>query len=428
MSPSRTEENRAAWHAAHLSPLWESPNAHKPPPAPPESHQWSWSELRPLLERAFGETSPAAVERRVLQLMSPQSTSLADEFTVGNVLAAVQCLLPGESARPHRHPMNALRFMLEGTGAVTIVDGKECPMEFGDQADHLGGRQRLRRRYRRHPRILAERLQNHLQKPVAVENKPGVSGTLAAALVALAQADGHMLLVTSITLVTTPHVLAKAGAAPVDLLTDLAPVVQLTKGTLLVVANPARGIKDAKTLVGFARQKPDLSYGTPGSGSPMHIAGEAFKKAAGVSLTHVPYKGVAPALADLLGDHVTVVFSDLASANTYLQSGKLVAIGVTKAQRSPLLPDVPTLTEQGFPGVEFTTWFGVFAPAHTPAATLEKVNREINQVVAMPEVQRKFEALGEVSVDGTTRAFAERVKTDYEQFGKTVREFGIKAE
>lgn len=132
MSTSRTEENRAAWHAAHLSPLWESPNAHKPPPAPPESHQWRWSELRPLLERAFGETSPAAVERRVLQLMSPQSKSLADEFTAGNVLAAVQCLLPGESARPHRHPMNALRFMLEGTGAVTIVDGKECPMEFGD--------------------------------------------------------------------------------------------------------------------------------------------------------------------------------------------------------------------------------------------------------------------------------------------------------
>lgn len=132
MSTSRTEDNRRAWHAAHLSPLWESPNAHKPPPAPVESHQWRWSELRPLLERAFGETSPVAVERRVLQLMSPASKSLADEFTAGNVLAAIQCLLPGESARPHRHPMNALRFMLEGSGAVTIVDGKECPMEFGD--------------------------------------------------------------------------------------------------------------------------------------------------------------------------------------------------------------------------------------------------------------------------------------------------------
>lgn len=277
-------------------------------------------------------------------------------------------------------------------------------------------------------RILAERLQSHLQKPVVVENKPGASGTLAAALVARAPVDGHTLLVTPITLVTTPHVLAKAGAAPVDVLTDLAPVVQLTNGTLLLVANPALGIKDAKTLVAFARQKPNLSYGTPGSGSPMHIAGEAFKKAAGVPLTHVPYKGVAPALADLLGDHVTVVFSDLASANAYLQSGKLVAIGVTQAQRSPLLADVPTLTEQGFPGVELTTWFGVFAPAGTPATTLEKINREINQVVAMPEVQRKFQALGEVSVGGTTRAFAERVKTDYEQFGKTVREFGIKAE
>lgn len=277
-------------------------------------------------------------------------------------------------------------------------------------------------------RILAERLQSHLQKSVVVDNKPGASGTLAAALVARSGADGHTLLVTPLTLVTTPHVLPKAGAAPVDVLADLAPVVQLTKGTLLLVANPGRGIKDAKELALQARQRPDLSYGTPGSGSPMHIAGELLKKSSGIKLTHVPYKGVAPALTDLLGDHVTVVFSDLASANTYLQSGKLLAIGVTQAQRSPLLPDVPTLTEQGFPGVELTTWFGVFAPAGTPAATLEKINREINQVVAMPEVQRKFQALGEVSVGGTSRAFAERVKTDYEQFGKIVREFGIKAE
>ncbi|WP_298233358.1 cupin domain-containing protein [uncultured Azohydromonas sp.] len=132
MDTSRADDIRRAWRAAHLSPLWESPNAHKPPPGPREAHQWRWSELRPLLELAFEETSPAAVERRVLQLMSPHSKSDADEFTAGNVLAAIQCLLPGETARPHRHTMNALRFMLEGSGAVTIVDGKPCPMEFGD--------------------------------------------------------------------------------------------------------------------------------------------------------------------------------------------------------------------------------------------------------------------------------------------------------
>ncbi|PPE68343.1 cupin domain-containing protein [Caldimonas thermodepolymerans] len=129
---STNESRSSVWHAAHLAPLWESPNAHKPPPAPLPPHQWRWSELRPLIERAFQETSPAAVERRVLQLMSPQSQSLADEFTCGNVLAAIQCLLPGETARPHRHSMNALRFLLEGEGAVTLVDGKECPMHFGD--------------------------------------------------------------------------------------------------------------------------------------------------------------------------------------------------------------------------------------------------------------------------------------------------------
>ena len=120
------------WHAAHLAPLWASPNAHKPPPVPAAPHIWRWEETRPLVDLAFQETSPAAVQRRVLQMLSPHATSLADEYTCGSVLAALQCLLPGETARPHRHTMNALRFLLEGSGAVTLVDGKECPMAFGD--------------------------------------------------------------------------------------------------------------------------------------------------------------------------------------------------------------------------------------------------------------------------------------------------------
>ncbi|MFC5458748.1 cupin domain-containing protein [Massilia niabensis] len=122
----------ARWHDAHLAPLWASPNAHKAPPGPAAAHIWRWADTRPLVDLAFQETSPAAVQRRVLQMLSPHSSSLADEYTCGSVLAALQCLLPGETARPHRHTMNALRFLLEGSGAVTLVDGKACPMEFGD--------------------------------------------------------------------------------------------------------------------------------------------------------------------------------------------------------------------------------------------------------------------------------------------------------
>jgi len=125
-------ESYERWHGAHLAPLWASPNAHKPPPGPVAAHIWRWSQTRPLVELAFKETSPASVQRRVLQMLSPNAKSLADEYTCGNVLAALQCLLPGETARPHRHSMNALRFLLEGSGAVTLVDDKECPMEFGD--------------------------------------------------------------------------------------------------------------------------------------------------------------------------------------------------------------------------------------------------------------------------------------------------------
>ncbi len=129
---SSSEAIRKQWHQAGLAPLWESPNAHKELDADVPSHIWRWDEMRPLIELAFQETSPRAVQRRVLQMLSPKSESIADEYTCGNVLAAYQCLLPGETARPHRHTMNALRFMLEGSGAVTLVDGKECPMAYGD--------------------------------------------------------------------------------------------------------------------------------------------------------------------------------------------------------------------------------------------------------------------------------------------------------
>ncbi|PUA20429.1 cupin domain-containing protein [Glaciimonas sp. PCH181] len=125
-------ESYERWHAARLAPLWASPNAHKTPPGPSAGYIWHWAETRPLVDLAFAETSPASVQRRVLQMLSPHAKSLADEYTCGNVLAALQCLLPGETARPHRHTMNALRFLLEGSGAVTLVDGKKCPMEFGD--------------------------------------------------------------------------------------------------------------------------------------------------------------------------------------------------------------------------------------------------------------------------------------------------------
>lgn len=126
------DDVRRQWHAAGLAPLWESPNAHRAQEDFVPSRIWRWDETRPLIELAFQQTSPAAVQRRVLQMISPRARSIADEHTCGNVLAAFQCLLPGETARPHRHTMNALRFMLEGSGAVTLVDGKECPMEFGD--------------------------------------------------------------------------------------------------------------------------------------------------------------------------------------------------------------------------------------------------------------------------------------------------------
>lgn len=194
-------------------------------------------------------------------------------------------------------------------------------------------------------------------------------------------------------IVIAPHVMPRQAKA--DVLETLAPVIQLTRGTLILVANPMLGVKDARELTALAHKRPGLTYGTAGVGTPMHIAGELYNRSARVGIVHVSYKGTGPALVDLLGGHVSMAFSSLASVSPYLQSGQLVPIGVIQKERSPLLPNVPTLTEQGVPGVELTTWFGVFAPSKTPPAVLEKLNREINTALAAPEMRKRFETEGE---------------------------------
>lgn len=275
-------------------------------------------------------------------------------------------------------------------------------------------------------RILGAQLQRQLQHTVVVDNRPAASGTLAVSWVARAPHDGHTLLISPITLVTTPHVMGPAtGASAVNVLTDVQPVVQISEGTLLLMAPMESNARAVRSLLQGGPAGGSVSYGTPGTGTPMHIAGELLQRASGLPLTHVPYKGVAPALSDLLGGHVGLVFSDLASAKSYIDGGKLRAVGVTQAQRSPLLPQVPTLTEQGLP-VALNTWFGVFAPAGLAPAQLQAINQAFNQALAAPPVQQALRQLGEVPVGGAATTFAQRVQRDFAQFGEQVQAFGIR--
>ncbi len=281
-------------------------------------------------------------------------------------------------------------------------------------------------------RAIAEQLQRRLDQPVIVENKTGAGGMVAVNAVAKAPADGHTLLFAPNTLVIAPHLQVTGGSTQANVLTDLVPVVQVTKSTLVLVTSPAaldmKDVKDARALTALARSKAGRTYGTAGNGTPQHIAGELYGRSAGIDITHVPYRGTGPALTDLMGGHLSFAISSLGAAVPYIQSGRLVPVAVVEKNRTPLLPDVPTMTEQGITGVELSGWFGLLAPKGTPQAQLDRLNKEVNAVLATPEIQQKFKAQGEITVGGTAQAFAQLVKDEYSFYGRIVKEFGIKGD
>ncbi|MBL0419664.1 tripartite tricarboxylate transporter substrate binding protein [Ramlibacter sp. AW1] len=278
-------------------------------------------------------------------------------------------------------------------------------------------------------RTVAEKLAPRLGQPVVVENRVGASGVVGVSTVARAPADGHMVLVAPNTVYIAPHVLSKGTAAEqAAMVKDLVPVVQLSTGTMVMVATPSLGVKNAQELAAKARQQPGITYASPGSGSPMHIAGELFKRAAKVDMNHVPYKGSAPAMTDLIGGHVQTLFGVLGSVEPHIQSGKMVPLAVVQKERSPLAPQVPSMAELGFPNVETKTWYGVLAPKGTPAPVLDRLNREINAVLDMPDVRDRIRGMREAPVGGSADAFREVTQREFDTYGRIVKEFGIAAD
>jgi tripartite-type tricarboxylate transporter receptor subunit TctC len=274
-------------------------------------------------------------------------------------------------------------------------------------------------------RLITDKMSAALGQRVYIENKPGAAGTVGADSIAKADPDGYSLFLTTSGAVTiAPHIQA---SVPYDPLRDFAPVALVTKVTEVLVVTPKLGIKTVRELIALAKEKPGaVAFASTGIGSPPHLAQELLDVSANVKFLHVPYRGAAPALTDLLGGQVQVLAADLPVLIAQIQAGALIPIGAAADKRDALLPDVPTLTEQGYPNTEASNWYALLAPAKTPPAVIAKLNKAVSDALNDPEVHDKLVKAGATPVGGTPEALGAFMKSEYEKWGKVVAERGIK--
>lgn len=242
-------------------------------------------------------------------------------------------------------------------------------------------------------RIIAQGMGAGSGQSVVVDNRAGAGGNIGGQVAARAPADGYTLFMGTV----GTHAINAAlyRKMPFDPVKDFAPLTRVANVPNLLVANPAQPFKTVQELIAYAKANPGkINFGSSGSGSSIHLSGELFKSMAKVDMQHVPYKGSAPAVTDLLGNQIAIMFDNMPSAIQHVRSGKLRAIAVTTAKRSPELPDVPTIAESGVPGYEATSWFGMFAPAATPAPVVAKLNATIVKVLAQPDIRKKLAEQG----------------------------------
>ena len=275
-------------------------------------------------------------------------------------------------------------------------------------------------------RIVAQKLSESLGQQVVVENRPGASGMIGAELVAKAAPDGYTLLTNASIHVINPSLYPKMNF---DALRDFAPVSLIAQVPLILVVNPGLPVKSVQELIALGKAEPNrLNFGSSGNAAAPHLAGESFKIATGIQMQHVPYKGSAPALTDLIGGQVQLIFDSMPSAMPHVKSGKIRALAVTTAKRSPTVPDLPTIAESGVPGFDISTWYGVWAPAGTPKDIVNKVSAEIAKALQQPAVRERLAALGAEPVGNTPEEFAAYCQSELAKWSKIVRESGAKAD
>jgi tripartite-type tricarboxylate transporter receptor subunit TctC len=275
-------------------------------------------------------------------------------------------------------------------------------------------------------RMYAEKLTQRLGQPVVVENRPGSGGILASQTMLTAPADGYTLQMVSSSHAVNPTLYSKL---PYDTLRDIAGVALVASSPSVIITNPSLGVKTLRDLIAMAKQRPGkLNYGSAGVGAATHLVGEYLRSEAQIDIVHIPYKGVQEAVTEVMAGRIELAFPPIALAMNQMRAGKVLGLAVTSAERSPLMPDVPTAQEAGLPGFEYSIWYAFVAPAKVPRPILERLAKEMEQITAMPEVRDKMIAMGLTPKAVVLHDFDNYIQSEVDKLGRLVKVSGAKAE
>jgi tripartite-type tricarboxylate transporter receptor subunit TctC len=277
-------------------------------------------------------------------------------------------------------------------------------------------------------RVFAERLTQATGQPFVVENRPGAGGTIGNSFVGRADADGYTLLFTPNPFTTAPMVMDLPADASYDVLGGFTPVIQTNLQSVVLVAHGGSGITSVAEMVERARAGEELSYASPGAGSPMHIAAEWINHEAGIEIAHIPYRGVGPIIPDILAGHVELAYVTFGPVAQLIASGDLNLLAITDPERNPVLPEVATVAEQGFDAVRLGAWHGIMAPRGTPDDIVARLNAEMNRILTEPEVVALMAGFGAIPVGGAPGTLAATNAADFDRLSVVVSELGIRAE
>jgi tripartite-type tricarboxylate transporter receptor subunit TctC len=303
-------------------------------------------------------------------------------------------------------PVHAQAPLGDPAAAITLV----VPIAAGGGMDTIG-------------RAVAERLQERLKQPVVVENRVGAGGVVGVDYVAKAAPDGRTLLLMDVSAVLHKWL---HRSVPFDVIEDFAPIAQVATTPLFLFAHPSLPVADVKDLIAYAKANPGkLSVGTPGVGTPHHLAAAMLNKASGIDITHVPYRGTAPALNDLAGGQIPLIWATPNVVIQLVEAGKVKPLATASLRRIALLPDVPTVAENALPGFSVGVWFGIAAPARTPRDVIERLGKEIGEITKFPDVQKRLSALGYDLAFSGSEGLRHLIATDHRRYGTAIREAGI---